>query len=170
MRISSVPRRTAVTAAVTLAVAGAGTVALVGSAGAASGQAHPKPKAPTCSLGTLHGTYLFRGDGIHTNADGSTQAMAYAGSFHFDGAGNIDRGYITTRVARFLQSDRALDGSTYTLGANCTGTFTINNPAHFQVVFDIFVSPTGNKFTYIQTDNGDQYDVDATVAERVTLG
>lgn len=171
LKLFSLPRRTAVTTtAVTLAVAAAGAVALVSSAGAASGQArNTKATAASCGLGTLHGTYLFHGDGTHTNEDGTSQGMAYAGYFHFDGAGNIDSGYISTRVGHTVQSDRALDGSTYTLAANCTGTFTINNPAHIPVFFDIFASLTGSKFTYLQTDNGAQYDIDSTVAERATL-
>lgn len=161
-------RRTTIGAAVTLAAATA-AVAFVSTAGAATGQQKPKP--PTCRLGTLHGTYLFRGDGPHIEKKGPTSAMAYAGYFHFDGAGHIDRGYITTRVGEAIQSDRTLDGSTYTLGANCTGTFTINNPAHIPVFFDIFTTPSGNKFTYVQTDDSDEhYDVDATIAERADLG
>lgn len=166
------PRRTPIITAVSVAAATA-TVAFVSSASAASGHAdQTRPTAmASCGLATLHGTYLFRGDGSHFNNDGTSEATAYAGSFHFDGAGNIDRGYITTRVGRTIQSDRPLDGSTYTLAGNCTGSFTINNPAHIPVIFDIFTSPTGTSFTYVQTDNDPaQYDVDATIAERATTG
>lgn len=164
-------RRTAVTTAVTLAAATA-AVAFVSSAGAASGRANQtRTTPPSCSLATLHGIYLFRGDGTHFEQGAASQAVAYAGYFHFNGAGDIDRGYITARVGHNVQSDRPLNGSTYTLAANCTGSFTINNPAHIPVTFDIFTSPTGSKFTYVQTDNADeQYDADATIAERATIG
>jgi len=39
---------------------------------------------------------------------------------------------------------------TYTLTVGCTGTVTIGTTMHF----DIYVAPSGNKFTSVQTDPG----------------
>ena len=59
-----------------------------------------------------------------------------AGSSTFSSGGNI--------VARSPFT------GTYTLNTDCTGTLTIGTSLHF----DLYVAPSGDRFTYIQTDPG----------------
>jgi hypothetical protein len=162
------PKPSRRTTAVTAAVACASATAAVVFVNSASADSQGGRQPSTCSLATLNGTYLFRGDGEHFEADGSSAPVAYAGHLHFNGAGKIDKGIISTRVGSFVDSRRSFDG-TYTVDANCSGTFSPNDPTHPPVTFDLFTSPSGDKYTYLQTDLfNDVYDVDATIAERVS--
>jgi hypothetical protein len=162
-KLVNLSRRTAITTSVALAAAVATAVGLVASASAAPG--HPSEKATaSCSLATLHGTYLFDGDGTALTDTGD-HPMAYAGSFYLNGDGELN-GYISSSVNGAVQSDVSYTGS-YTVAANCTGTFTIAS-----IIFDdLFASPSGNEFTFIQTDEatypGSDQDVTSANAQRV---
>lgn len=155
-------RGTAIAAAVTLATATA-TVAFVNSASAAPGQASQKTHG--CGLATLHGTYLFHGNGTAINDKGRVP-MAYAGSFHFDGNGHLS-GRITSNLDGTPYSNTPFTGS-YTLVANCSGTFTIGTDAVYD---DLYAAQSGDEFSYIQTGEGPggdhDLDVTATYANRV---
>jgi len=138
-------------------------VGFVSSASAAPGHTSDKTAA-SCSLATLHGTYLFNGDGTALTDTGD-HPMAYAGSFYFNGDGDLN-GYISTSVNGSVDRDLSYTG-TYAVAANCTGTFTIAN-----IIFDdLFAAPSGDEFTFIQTDEatypGSDQDVSAASAQRV---
>lgn len=155
-------RRAAIAAAATLATAAA-TMAFVNSAGAAPDHAGLETK--TCSLATLHGTYLFHGDGTAINDKGHVP-LAYAGSFHFDGVGHL-QGHITTNLDGLAISHIPFTGS-YTMAADCSGTYEITNA----IYNDLYAAPSGDEFTYVQTGEGPggdhDLDVAATSARRVS--
>lgn len=138
-------RRTVALAGGVCALAAAGTVLVTGSAQASS----PTPPAhPTsCDLATLKGTYLFEGNGASVSGTATTPT-AFAGSEHFNGAGAL-AGSSTFSSGGTIFPRSPFTG-TYTLTADCTGTLTIGTTLHF----DIYVAPSGDRFTYVQTDPG----------------
>lgn len=166
-KVFSSPRRASLITAIILIAASLTTVGFVGTASATPKHDAHRGSFP-CGLATLTGTYLFHGDGTNV-LNGVETPLSYAGSITFDGNGNL-HGYVTTDGDGQVQSDRPYTG-TYTLGSNCTGNYTIDSTVHVPVSFDMFVAPTGNYYTYVQTQPvGAVFDVDATSAQRVSLG
>lgn len=138
-------RRTVVLGSAVCALAAAGTLLVTGSA-QASGPTEPAHPS-SCDLATLKGTYLFEGNGASVSGT-TTTPTAFAGSEHFNGAGAVT-GSSTFSSGGTIFPRSPFTG-TYTLTADCTGTLTIGTTLHF----DIYVAPSGNKFTYVQTDPG----------------
>ena len=152
-------RRVAISAAVIAAAGTAGAVALAGYAHATTPSRHHKHSA-SCGAATLRGTYLFQGNGWSVSG-GTGKPVAFAGSERFDGAGHI-RGNSTSSSNGVITRSRAFTG-TYTVAANCTGTFTIGTTLRF----DLYASPDGSTFTYIETNPGS---VSSATEQRATLG
>jgi hypothetical protein len=125
------------------ALATVATLLVTGSAQASDPT--PPTASPSCDLATLKGTYLFEGNGALVSG---TTTTAFAGIEHFNGAGAVT-GSSTFSSGGTIFPRSAFTG-TYTLTAGCTGTLTIGTTLHF----DIYVAPSGDKFTYIQTDPG----------------
>jgi hypothetical protein len=116
------------------------------------GYADEKEHATTCTLATLKGRYLFFARSIDFPPV-VTQPMPSARAgyriFNGDGTGTViatfsDNGVIT-------MPDVHVDLS-YTINADCTGTYTVLNPAAPTV--EIFVAPNGEEFVAIETSNG----------------
>jgi hypothetical protein len=144
-------RATVVVASVcVLGASGIISGAEAGASGVAAGaQADPTPSASAaaCGLGTLHGTYLYAGSG--SDVSGSTiTPIAFAGSEVYSGSGQVS-GSSTNSTGGTIKPRSPYTG-TYTLGADCFGTLTIGT----SLKFDIYVAPSGNTFTYIETDAG----------------
>jgi hypothetical protein len=113
----------------------------------------------TCDLGTLHGTYLFRDQGV----DETGNTFAGAGYEYFDGNGNIygvfshhDHG---ASSAHYLPYN-----ATYTVNADCTGRSIY--PV-FDSEYDLFIDPHGHRFTWVLTEPAESEGVSG-VEERVT--
>jgi len=153
----SLSRRTTIAAAVTLAAATAAAAAFASSASATAGTARQTDSA-SCSLTTLKGTYLFAGDGWQVSG-GTTTPLAFAGSERFDGAGHV-HGISTSSFGGTITRGSAFTG-TYTVAANCTGTLAIGTTLHF----DLYIAPSGSRFSYAQTDPGS---VSATTEQQAT--
>jgi hypothetical protein len=102
-----------------------------------------------CSLRTLKGRYLFSASG----KDAAGTDFSFAGSERFDGNGNI-----TTKQSVNQPVNQSVNGSsgfilitgTYTLNSDCTGSSSYIDNTHY----NLFVSPDGSIFNYIQTDPG----------------
>jgi hypothetical protein len=139
------------------ALAAAGSTLLVTGSAQASDPTEPAHSS-SCDLATLQGTYLFEGTGASVSGTTSTPT-AFAGSEHFNGAGAVT-GSSTFSSGGTIFPRSAFTG-TYTLTAGCTGTLTIGTTLHF----DIYAAPSGNRFTYVQTDPGS---VSATTETRVS--
>jgi hypothetical protein len=108
--------------------------------------------ATKCSLKTLKGRYLFTSSGtIFPPTLGVTKpTLSTAAGYHIfygDGTG-ID--YVTVRFDGQTVTLPPDNSVSYTLNADCTGTFTGVGGPHF----DIFVSPNGDELTTINTDQG----------------
>jgi hypothetical protein len=116
----------------------------------------------SCSVATLQGRYLFAGNGWQV-AGSQTTRLAFAGSERYDGAGAVI-GTATNSTNGAISSDSHFTGS-YTVASDCTGKLTINVAPGTTVHFDLFVAPSGDQFTYAQTDPGS---VSATTERRVS--
>lgn len=148
-------RRTVLAVVVVVAAAAVVSGATLARTATAAAAPHHNPQ---CSTATLNGTYLFAGDGFSISGSSQTP-LAFAGSERFDGAGRVagtnsfSSGGTIARQAPFT--------GTYTLAADCTGTLTIGTSLHF----DVYASPRGDQFVYVQTDPGS---VSATTEHRAT--
>jgi hypothetical protein len=139
--------RIAVTAAVVIA-ATAGAVGMAGSASAAPTAA--QPRATSCDAGTLYGTYLFYANGFLV-ANGASIPFGFSGHETYDGAGSV-RGVLTSSNDGTIAVGTTFTG-TYTVTADCVGTLTVSvggSSAHYT----LYIAPSGNDFTYTQTDPG----------------
>jgi hypothetical protein len=140
--------RTAITAAVILIAGTAGAVGLAASAGAAP--AANQTGSASCDLGTLHGTYLFAASGYLVSG-GTSTPFAFSGHEHYDGAGAV-QGVLTSSEGGTIASGTAYTG-TYTVAADCTGALTVTLGT-ISAHYDLYIAPSGNNFTYTQTDPG----------------
>lgn len=148
------PRRAGVLAASACA---AGVVAAV--AVPPDAQATPAPSG--CSVATLHGTYLYAGNDASTISGTTETPMAFAGSEVYSGTGQVN-GASTSSSGGTIHARSPYTG-TYTVNADCTGTLTIGQKLNF----DLYVAPSGDTFTYVETDPGS---VSAVVETRVAPG
>lgn len=145
VRLSS---RIAITAAVTLIAATAGALGLAGPASAAP--AVSRSHSASCDAGTLDGTYLFAANGWLTSG-GTAIPFAFSGHETYSGDGTV-HGVLTSSADGAIAQGTAFTG-TYTVAANCTGSLVTTlggNSSHY----DLYISPSGDDFTYTQTDSG----------------
>jgi len=149
-------RRVVAAGASACALAAAGAL-VVTSPAQATGRPAPAGRS-SCSAATLKGTYLFAGSGL-TVSGGKTIPSAFAGSEHFNGAGQVAGS--STFSSNGTIVPRSTFTGTYTVSAGCTGTLTIGTTLHF----DLYLAPSGVMFTYLQTDPGS---VSATTENRAT--
>jgi hypothetical protein len=94
-----------------------------------------------CSLRTLKGRYLFSASG----KDAAGTDFSFAGSERFDGNGTITTKQSVNGSSAFIHIT-----GTYTLDSDCTGSSSYSDKTHY----NLFVSPDGSIFNYIQTDPG----------------
>jgi hypothetical protein len=144
-------RRIAVLASgcVAVAVAVAGATALTGTASAAPGAA--TGAKPSCSSATLNGTYTFGYISWQISKSKSTPASE-AGFDTFNGKGT-GHGVITAVYNGVVAGSNTPDTSTYTINADCIGTLVFH-AAGSVFHFNVYVSPSGNSFSLINTDPG----------------
>jgi hypothetical protein len=123
-----------------------GLVGLVGVLGVGRGFANDEKAAEAkCSEATLHGTYLFAQNGVEIKGN-DQRPFAIAGYDVFDGNGNV-KGVASGNFNG--QTFRNESGSgTYSVKANCTGTFTFTNGTRY----DLFIAPDGSMFTFVRTN------------------
>jgi hypothetical protein len=98
-----------------------------------------------CSNATLKGTYLFAQNGVEIKGD-EQRPFAIAGYDVFDGNGEV-KGVASGNFNG--ETFRNEPGSgTYSVKANCTGTFTFTNGTRY----DMFIASDGSKFTFVRTN------------------
>jgi hypothetical protein len=105
----------------------------------------------SCSNATLNGTYAFGYVGWSISG-GQIAPFSAAGFDTFNGAGT-STGVITVNSNGVVVNNNTTDTSTYTIESACTGTIVFNiagTLAHFNV----YVSPDGDQFMLIETDQG----------------
>jgi hypothetical protein len=113
------------------------------------GQEEEKDHVRTCSLETLKGRYLFASSGtILPPAFGVTEPTpgADAGFHTFNGDGT-GTDTVTVRIGNKVVLQNFVSPITYTVNADCTGTYTVpNGPS-----FDLFIAPNGHAISRIAT-------------------
>jgi hypothetical protein len=107
----------------------------------------------SCSLETLKGTYIFEYVGFAL-ADGQHVPFSTAGFEYYNGDGTMT-GVSTGSddSSGSIVEDLEYTG-TYTVNPDCTSELTTNDPTFGALHYDQFLAPDGNKFTFVQTDEG----------------
>jgi hypothetical protein len=130
------------------------------------GYAEDKDHAPTCTLETLKGRYLFGGIAtLLPPAFGMTEGqslLAVTGYHIFNGDGTgidiVAASLNGVSVEKNLgdHPDRSKYDITYTVNPDCSGTYTVHTvpPAPPGPSFGLFIAPDGEELTVIGTDPG----------------
>jgi hypothetical protein len=118
----------------------------------------------TCRNSTLKGRYIFTQDGWESRAPSTSQPagdrrpFAYAGQEEYDGRGRFT-GVNTLATAR--RPDQAPPvavspfipySGTYTVNPDCTVLWSSVDEDGFTSTYHLFLSPDGEKFTFISVD------------------
>ena len=122
-----------------------GAAALLTPVGAGYANNEDDSSRAKCSVATLKGTYLFAQNGVEIKGN-DQRPFAIAGYDVFDGNGEV-KGLASGNFNG--ETFRNEPGSgTYSVKANCTGTFTFTNGTRY----DMFIAPDGSKFTFVRTN------------------
>jgi hypothetical protein len=122
-----------------------GVVGVVGVLAVKTGFANDEKAAGAkCSKATLHGTYLFDGDGVEIKGNEQVP-FALAGYEVFDGNGKV-KGVFSANVNGETFRNEPISG-TYTVKADCTSTATFADGTRN----DQFVALDGSMLTFVQT-------------------
>ena len=142
-------RRITVLASAGVPLAAGGALALTGTASAAPSAA--TGAKPSCSNATLNGTYTF-GYISWQISNGKSTPASEAGFDTFNGNGT-GTGVITAVYNGVVAGSNTPDTSTYTINADCIGTLVFHSGSNVYH-FTVYVSPSGNSFSLINTDAG----------------
>jgi hypothetical protein len=123
-----------------------GAAALLTTVGAGYAKDENASSRAKCSKATLKGTYLFAQNGVEIKGNNEQRPFAIAGYDVFDGQGEV-KGLASGNFDGQTFRNKSLSG-TYTVKANCTGTFTFKDGTRY----DIFIAPDGSKFTFVRTN------------------
>jgi hypothetical protein len=123
-----------------------GVVGLLGVVAVGTGFAdEEKASRAKCSEATLHRTYLFAQNGVEIKGD-EQRPFALAGYDVFDANGEV-KGLASANFDGQTFRNESLSG-TYSVKANCTGTFTFRDGRRY----DMFIAPDGSMFTFVRTN------------------
>jgi hypothetical protein len=110
-----------------------------------SGVARAQSEGQTCSVHTLHGSYLFATHGWNI-INGVAQPKAIVEGIDFNGDGTLVSPFATVSINGTIVRSGGGVGI-YRVNPDCRGTLTFNpGPS-----FDIFVQPQGKQLWMIQT-------------------
>jgi hypothetical protein len=121
-----------------------GAAALLTTVGAGYAKNEDASRAK-CSEATLEGRYLFAQNGVEIKGN-DQRPFAIAGYDVFDGNGEV-KGVASGNFNGQTFRNEPLSG-TYSVKANCTGTFTFTNGTRY----DLFIAPDGSMFTFVRTN------------------
>ena len=99
----------------------------------------------TCSVHTLHGSYLFATHGWNI-VSGVAVPKAIVEGINFNGDGTLVSPFATVSINGVIITSSGTPG-TYTVNADCTGTLTFTGGAGY----NIFVELNGQQLWMIQT-------------------
>ena len=121
-----------------------GAAALLSSVGVGYAKDENASRAK-CSVATLKGTYLFAQNGVEIKGN-DQRPFAIAGYDVFDGNDEV-KGVASGNFNGQTFRNEPLSG-TYSVKANCTGTFTFTDGTRY----DLFIAPDGSMFTFVRTN------------------
>ena len=96
-----------------------------------------------CTLTTIQGTYIFEGQGVHTDESGAVVPYAEAGVWTLDGAGNA-AGFISASSNGAAFARREAFTATYELSTDCV--YAVVDQFGFEV--DLYASSDGSNIMY----------------------
>jgi hypothetical protein len=131
---------------------GIGVFLSVGLLTVEQGYTEEKEHATTCTLATLKGRYLFAASWTSfppVVKQPTLEARAGYRIFNGDGTGTFIG---ASSVNGVLTMPAVHVDLSYTVNADCTGTYTVLNPMAPTV--EIFVAPNGEEFVAIEASNG----------------
>jgi hypothetical protein len=115
-----------------------------------SATARAAADAQVCSVGTLKGLYLWTLDG-YQNFGGNPVPKDLIHGLRFNGDGTFTVPFGTVNVGGFIVIDASGGVGTYTVAADCTGTFQV---AGGPPSFNMFIGPGAQQLWTIQTVGG----------------
>jgi hypothetical protein len=120
---------------------------------------------PTCNLATLKGRYLFATYGtLLPPALGVKEPTPGASAgFHIFNGDGTGTDIVTVRVGGKIVLNKVAAPISYTVNADCTGSYTVQVPDGPS--FELFIAPQGEKFAIIATAPEGNYV--STIDERV---
>jgi hypothetical protein len=121
-----------------------GAAALLTTVGAGYAKNEDASRAK-CSEATLEGRYLFAQNGVEIKGN-DQRPFALAGYDVFDGNDEV-KGVASGNFNGQTFRNEPLSG-TYSVKANCTGTFTFTDGTRY----DLFIAPDGSMFTFVRTN------------------
>jgi hypothetical protein len=121
-----------------------GAAALLTTVGAGYAKNEDASRAK-CSEATLEGRYLFAQNGVEIKGN-DQRPFAIAGYDVFDGNDEV-KGVASGNFNGQTFRNEPLSG-TYSVKANCTGTFTFTDGTRY----DLFIAPDGSMFTFVRTN------------------
>jgi hypothetical protein len=124
-----------------------GLIGVVGVLAIEAGYAKDEDAGAKCSEATLDGTYLFAFDGVEIKGNDQLP-FAIAGYDVFDGNGNV-KGVASGNFGGVFS--KTPYSGTYTVKADCTGTFTFADDG---TQVDLFIAPDGSMYTFAEIDPG----------------
>ena len=104
-----------------------------------------------CTLATLKGRYLFAHSGTFLPpAFGVTEPTPGADAgFHIFNGDGTGTDIVTVRVGSTIVLENFVTPTSYTVNADCTGSYTVQVPDGPS--FDLFIAPTGESIATIAT-------------------
>ena len=115
------------------------------------GYAEEKDHAPTCTLATLKGRYLFGGIATLLPPRVPEQSLLAVAGYHIFNGDGTGTDVVTATINGTILDENLQTPITYTVNSDCTGTYTV--PVD-DLHFDIFIAPTGEELIVIGTDPG----------------
>jgi hypothetical protein len=101
-----------------------------------------------CSVGMLKGLYLWTWDG-YQNFGGNPVPKAIMQGIRFNGDGTTINLFGTVNIGGTMVIDVTGGVGTYTVAADCTGTFSTTGPS-----FKMYVGPGAKQLWLTQTSGG----------------
>jgi hypothetical protein len=110
-------------------------------------QGFAQEEGKTCSAATLKGRYQFASAGYQMVSNAAVP-LAVAGFDTYDGRGSLVSNSTLIVGGSVIFENLVVPTGTYIVKKDCTGTVNLGANG---VVLNIFVSPNGDAFDYVQT-------------------
>jgi hypothetical protein len=106
---------------------------------------------PTCTLETLKGRYLFGSIATLLPPAVSEQTLLSVAGYHIFNGNGTGTDIVTTTINGAIVEDNSVLPMSYTVNADCTGTYTVHSGS---VSFGLFIAPDGDELMIIGTTPG----------------
>ena len=115
------------------------------------GYAEDKDHAPTCTLETLQGRYLFGAIATLLPPRVPEQSLLAVAGYHIFNGDGTGTDVVTATINGTILDENLHTPITYTVNSDCTGSYTVLAVGGS---FGLFISPDGEELMVIGTDPG----------------